>query len=209
MNELPHKWNLFIAGDEDAFEWLYKTYASVLHEYGLRFTSDRELIKDCIHDLFITLYRNRKSTPTPNNIKVYLLVSLKNRLLNSFKHAAYTQHMEDGGYLFSLTDSVEDEYIKKELDTHTRQAVEKILSLLTERQKEIIYYRYIQELQMDEICELMDITYQSAHNLIQKAFQKVRNEKDNRLSGFSVPAKQKRKYKNLNLKGITMWVIFF
>lgn len=44
--------------------------------------------------------------------------------------------------------------------------------------KEIIYYRYIQELPMNEICEIMNLSYQSAQNLIQKAFHKISTDED-------------------------------
>ena len=53
--------------------------------------------------------------------------------------------------------------------------MEKILSLLTSRQKEIIYYRFIQEMSMEEICTLMDLNYQSAQNLIQRSLKKIRS----------------------------------
>ncbi|WP_455786691.1 RNA polymerase sigma factor, partial [Parabacteroides goldsteinii] len=56
--------------------------------------------------------------------------------------------------------------------------INEILALLTPRQKEIIYYRFIQELSMDEICILMNLNYQSAQNLIQRSLKKVRQNYD-------------------------------
>ena len=42
--------------DEDFFDKLYSKYVQVLFVYGLQFTSDRELVKDCIQDVFVKLY---------------------------------------------------------------------------------------------------------------------------------------------------------
>ena len=53
------KWNRFIAGDDDAYASLYEEYVQDLYQYGLCFTSDTELVKDCIQDLFVYLYANR------------------------------------------------------------------------------------------------------------------------------------------------------
>lgn len=173
MNELLERWDRFVAGDDEAFAWLYKNHTSLLYEYGMRFTSDGDLVKDCIHDLFLTLYKNRKNITKPRNLKAYLLVSLKNRLLNALKHSAMADRIGDDDYIFNLIDSVEDIYIDSEMKEHIRKKVEYVLSKMSPRQKEIIYYRYIQELSMDEICEMMNLSYQSAQNLIQKAFHKV------------------------------------
>lgn len=55
-----------------------------------------------------------------------------------------------------------------------KKKVKEILSILTPRQKEIIYYRFIQEMSMEDICILMDINYQSAQNLIQRSLKKIK-----------------------------------
>ncbi|MFR1274228.1 MAG: sigma factor-like helix-turn-helix DNA-binding protein [Parabacteroides merdae] len=57
-------------------------------------------------------------------------------------------------------------------NTIINKKVKEILSILTPRQKEIIYYRFIQEMSMEDICILMDINYQSAQNLIQRSLKK-------------------------------------
>lgn len=71
--------------------------------------------------------------------------------------------------------TVEEQFIQDEQYKNERKQVEKILSLLTSRQKEIIYYRFIQEMSMEEICTLMDLNYQSAQNLIQRSLKKIRS----------------------------------
>lgn len=51
----------------------------------------------------------------------------------------------------------------------------RLLAVLTERQREAIYYRYIEELNIDEIGVLMDMNYQSVQNLIQRSLKKMRD----------------------------------
>ena len=52
-------WNLLTEGNRKALEIIYQRYYLLLLNYGLKCTSDRELIKDCIHDLFVHLYQDR------------------------------------------------------------------------------------------------------------------------------------------------------
>lgn len=79
VDESKIKWRQFVSGDNESYSWIYTTYVQILYRYGLRFTSDPEIIKDCIQEVFTSLYKNRNSLITPDNIKVYLFVSVKNR----------------------------------------------------------------------------------------------------------------------------------
>lgn len=173
-DESKIKWRQFVSGDNDSYSWIYNTYVQVLYQYGHRFTSNSEIIKDCIQEVFTSLYKNREHLITPDNIKVYLLVSLKNCLIRTlYKESLYDREIPENIW-FYLEPTVEDEFIDNEQYAHQQKKIKEILDLLTPRQKEIIYYRYIQELSMDEICMLMDLNYQSAQNLIQRSLKKIR-----------------------------------
>lgn len=174
-DESKIKWDLFLAGDNEAYCWIYKVYIQMLFRYGHRFTSDTELIKDCIQDVFTGLYKNRKQLVSPKNIKVYLLISLKNNLLNAlYKKDRFTPYNNET-VSFTLGLTVEEQYVNDEQQTNQQKKVQEILNVLTPRQKEIIYYRFIQELSFDEICIMMDMNYQSAQNLIQRSLKKIRD----------------------------------
>lgn len=180
MNGATDKWDLFISGDEESFTWLYENHTQFLYEYGMRFTPDAHLVKDCIHDLFLKLYKNRKAVVTPRNVRVYLLVALKHTLFNALNHSSRIRSHEPGNresVCFSFTSSVEDDYVERENAETDRKRVDSILSVLSPRQREIIYYRYLQEFSMEEICLLMNISYQSAQNLIQKALNKIKSSR--------------------------------
>lgn len=173
-NEAKIKWSRFIAGDNDSYSWLYNEYVQTLYRYSLRFTSDTELIKDCIQEVFTYLYKNRERLTVPDNIKVYLFVATKNCVLRAlYKESIYERStMEQVPFLIEPT--VEDEFIHNEQYNNQQKKIKEILSILTPRQKEIIYYRFIQEMSMEEICLLMDMNYQSAQNLIQRSLKKIR-----------------------------------
>lgn len=170
------KWQEFLQGDKDAYSWLYKTYIQLLYSYGLHFTMDGELIKDCIQEVFTKIYKNRKTLILPDNVRLYLLIALKNCLLNALnKQYRYTD-LES--IPFILSETVEDEFLSTEASKLQKEEVENILSILTPRQREIMYYRFVEEMDFDQICKIMDLNYNSAHNLIQRALKKVRDNYD-------------------------------
>ena len=75
-------WNLLIQGDQIALKAIYQKYYALLLNYALKYTSDKELIKDCIHDLFVHLYKNRNISVDTVSVRAYLIKSLRNSLIN-------------------------------------------------------------------------------------------------------------------------------
>jgi RNA polymerase sigma factor (sigma-70 family) len=177
-NESNIQWSRFLLGDSKAYDWLYSKYIQSLYWYGLHFTSDGEVVKDCIQDVFTNLYRNRHKLVVPANVKVYLFVSLKNSLLRYLADNRMYEREETVDAPFLLEPAVDDEYIDHEQIVRREKMIEKMLAILSPHQKEIIYYRFMQELQWDEVCKLMGMNYQSAQNLIQRALRKMRENFD-------------------------------
>ena len=111
-------------GDEQAYSWLYRTYVQLLYNYGSHFTMDHELIKDCIQEVFTRIYKNRKTLSLPDNARVYLLISLKNCILNALdKQCRYTD-LES--IPFILSETVEDRFLSDEAAKLQKEEVEAV-----------------------------------------------------------------------------------
>jgi RNA polymerase sigma factor (sigma-70 family) len=103
-----------------------------------------------------------------------LLVSLKNNLIRAIDKESVYDSIQPEATHFILEPTVEDQLIEQEQSDNQQKRIDEMLSILTPRQKEIIYYRFIQQLGMDEIGVLMNLNYQSAQNLIQRSLKKLR-----------------------------------
>ncbi|NJM26145.1 MAG: hypothetical protein HC859_12305 [Bacteroidia bacterium] len=57
-------WDRFRNGDESMFQYIYSIYFDKLYNYGFQFTRNKELIEDCIQELFIEL-SDRRSFLSP------------------------------------------------------------------------------------------------------------------------------------------------
>ena len=113
-------WNDFLSGNNDGFSKIYEILIHDLFSFGTTLTSDSELVKDCIQDVFVRLYQNRKQLASVDNIKVYLLVALKNVLINEFKkQQVFQKHIDVYGVLEHkelLYESEEERIIAHESD---------------------------------------------------------------------------------------------
>lgn len=166
-------WNEFREGEAEAYEQLYTYTVQELFRFGLLYTADRELVKDCIHDLFVKLYTHRKRLSPTDDVPAYLCLALKNTLLNALKHSGYSRSFEEAGEEGTV-DSPEYTYIAHEEQCAKQRRLYEIIASLPERQREIIYYRYVRNMTIDEIARLTDMNYQSVANIIQRALKKIR-----------------------------------
>ena len=67
------------------FTYLYDKHIDNLFAFGSRFSSDREMIKDCIQDVFVKLYTKKDNLDNVENIDSYLYVSLRNRINDEYR----------------------------------------------------------------------------------------------------------------------------
>ena len=164
----------FCAGNDKAFSELYDLYVHVLYNYGAKLTSDQELVKDCIHDVFVKVYRKRHDF-TINNFSSYLIISLKNRLLDEFRRQAFSSDNDIQDYASKrYTGDVENDFISDECQLLQNKQVEHLMTSLTRRQRQAITLYYLEERKYEEICNIMQMNYHSVRNLMHRGMLKLR-----------------------------------
>ena len=75
--------------------------------------------------------------------------------------------------------SSEELKIKQEFTAIRLALLTKLLNALSLREKEVVYLKYYSGLKTTEIAEVMEISYQSVLNTLQKAFVKLRKNIEN------------------------------
>lgn len=167
-------WENFLCGDDEAYTYIYREYSQALYAYGMHFTSDKGLVEDCIQDVFIKIFQNRRHLQSTGNIKLYLFIALKNKLFNIFRKDIKYSQIDSLEPVFAAEYTIEDEIIENEREQFLNEKMIRMLEVLSPRQKEIIYYRFVEGLSYEEICQIMDMNYQSTQNLIQRSLKKLR-----------------------------------
>lgn len=177
MVNQSEQWRRFIQGSKGAFEELYVQYAKMLYRYGKHFTGDREMLEDTIHDLFVYLFEKRAQLPgSVDSISAYLLVSLRRRLLRNLKQKALIFSMEQLPEVEPPADRQADcDMLEREKREERARLLSELNSQLTERQRQLLYLRFREQLSFREIATVMDITVQSAKNMMQKTLSKLRS----------------------------------
>jgi len=164
----------FIQGDIASFSKLYNLHVNMLYNYGCKLTTDVELLKDCIQDVFIKIYNKRTELDSVANFKSYIIISLKNKLCDESRKRINLSDVAVDELDVVSGDNIEKDYIDHEKEKSDSVFVLNILDQLSPRQRKAIVLYYIEEKKYEEICTLMDMNYQSVRNLIHRGISKMR-----------------------------------
>ncbi|WP_345951975.1 MULTISPECIES: sigma-70 family RNA polymerase sigma factor [unclassified Mucilaginibacter] len=168
-------WNLFRSGDELAYTKLMNKYTRLMYNYGYRFCQDADLIKDCVQEVFLELWKKRTRINSTPSVKWYLFKSLRLRIFRDQPGWQRNEELEDG-YNFVVEFNIESQLIEASGLQEQSSKITAALNNLPPRQREILYLRFYEGLDFEQISELMGISRQSVHNLLQKAYKSFRAE---------------------------------
>ena len=156
------------------FTRLYDKNIDNLFAFGSRFTTDRELLKDCIHDVFVKFYTKREELKYVDNIESYLFISLRNRINDEYRRNAHLCDNEIFENTICLNDDIED--TPDSSYDLTDSDIEKLFDKLSPRQRQIINLYYIEQKKYNDICQIMGINYQSVRNLMHRSITRLREQ---------------------------------
>lgn len=153
---------------------LYREHADMLLAYGSGFGCSRQDIEDFMHDIFFVLHTKPQLMNSVENMRLYLLRSLKNRILNH-KRLAHSDTADLSDLDFTAEVSIHDDLAEQEERTLTEQRLNAAIAQLTSRQREAITLRYISDLPYEEIATLLSMSVPSTRNLVFRALQQLRH----------------------------------
>lgn len=171
-------WDQFRNGNHQAFTSLYQHFVQPLYSYSMGITSDKELIKDCLHDLFVELWRNHANLGPTTSVKFYLMASIKRKLVRHLDGQLKSAQHHANYYLDSVDRDYSQEYmmIRMEEEIATNKQLSQCLLKLSKRQREAISLKFYHNMDTDQISQSMKINPQSVYNLI---FGALRQMKEN------------------------------
>ena len=170
-------WQAFLDGDEDAFERIYNQYAPLLYNYGRHMLKNRQLVEDCIHDLFVYLHQHRSTLGTTTSIKYYLFRSLRRRIAeNIATYGIYSEEPDTAeGYNFEIISSPESQLIEYQSALFQHDELIKAMNLLPKRQREVLYLLYFNEMSYKEVASIMSLEMRTVYNQVHNALQTLKS----------------------------------
>lgn len=165
----------FIAGDEQAFESLFKKYYQLLLKVAKFVIEDSEQSEELVQDVFVNVWEKRANVNPEASFKNYMITAVRNRCYNHIKAKKKTHSIDD------------DETWQEELvaDTRTesrvnfnemRRAIEAAIDKLPEQCKIIFQLSRYEGMSYKEIAEALDLAPKTVENQVGRALKMLRVE---------------------------------
>ena len=168
---------LILWGDRKVLKALYSRYANLLFNYGMHITHHPELVKDCIHDLFLDLLKNHKNLSATTSVKFYLYKALRRKIVyEGQKINRQLTALAPQEEAAEVQISYELSGITEKIDQSRKEIILQVVQSLPKRQREVVQLLFFENLGREEVAEIMDIDTNSIYALTWKAIKTLRKE---------------------------------
>ncbi len=166
------RFSLIQAGDESAFEGLFREHYAVLCGFARKFVKDPVVAEELVQELFTQLWDKRESLNPENSIRSYLFTSIRNSCLNHLKHQNVRNRHAD--YARNLPVQMAPEP-SQELEAAELQArIQLAINELPDRCGEIFKMSRFEGLKYDEIAAKLELSPRTVEVQIGKALKILR-----------------------------------
>jgi RNA polymerase sigma factor (sigma-70 family) len=168
-------WKSFQLGNKEAFASIYNQHLNSLYRYGTKLCAEDEIVKDTIQEVFLDLYLKREKNKTnPENLKYYLILSLKRNLIKKLKKSRKLGESKPGYELsFETGYNMEQIMIENEEENERTRRIDFMLNQLPIKQKEALYFRFNESMEYPEIAKVMDISVESVRKQVYRAIKTI------------------------------------
>jgi len=174
-NPLTKDWNLFFHGDRDGLYACFMLFYDDFYRLGLHWYKNPDLVKDCIHNLFLELWKSWGDRKYVTNKKQYVLTVYKRIAHKTFLADTRTETAAGLDNLQTAHElPYEDLLIASQTEEHRTQQLQAALGRLTKRQKEIIKLRFYEGLSISQIAQSRTLTERTVYNTLHNAIKVLR-----------------------------------
>lgn len=176
QSESLRLWMKLQDGNLEAFGMLYDIYIDDLFTYGMGFSGNKSEVMDCIHDLFLNLYKYRKNLSHTDRVDFYLMRSLKNEIIKRIQTSRRELATVNQENIGPFQISAEEVFIANEWEMERSKKLSRAIKSLSKKQRKGLSMRFSENYSYEEIAEQMNISVQSSRTMIYRAIKTLRTQ---------------------------------
>jgi RNA polymerase sigma-70 factor (ECF subfamily) len=163
-------------GSIEALSQLYLTYFNRLLSFGLQIHEDKGLVEDCIQELFIWIKQNPSKIKRIEYLEVYLFQAVKKNIHSKLQKQSLAawRSVRFVTLQQQIEEDAEQLLIKEESRLSDVALVKFALERLPHYQRQVIYLRYYEGLNFEEIAAILNINNQVARNYSSQGMKTIR-----------------------------------
>lgn len=162
------------AGDERAFETLYRTYFDPLWRFAYGYVHVREVALELVQDVFLAIWRTRDRLEVRTSVRAFLYAAVRHQALNHLRDERTGARLLDAHAVRSVDGPVgmgtaptdpHDAAVAHELDA----SVMRVLDELPERRRVVLTLRWKHQLTAEEIAGIVGTSPAAVRVLLSRA----------------------------------------
>ncbi|EHQ27035.1 RNA polymerase sigma factor [Mucilaginibacter paludis] len=165
--------SLMREGSEDALGEIYRRYWDVLLSVAKNRLKHQEEAEECVQNIFISLWQNRKETEIKFLLKTYLAGAVKFQVLNALANRARAEKRLFASVDYGMdlsTPSAETHLIAKELMVR----LENTILMLPEKCRIVYQMSRDEGLSHQQIADELNLSPKTVNNQLTKALKNIK-----------------------------------
>ncbi len=157
---------------EKVFMESYEEFSDAIFRYALFQTSNKQVALDISQDTFIKTWQYLQKGEEVENIRAFLYRVAKNLIIDyRRKKKSYSL---DEMTEFGLDFQIEEDLLEKKEEEFERDRVLKTIHDVDDKYREILILRYVEEMSIKEIGEVMDKSQNHVSVMIHRGVEKLK-----------------------------------
>jgi RNA polymerase sigma factor (sigma-70 family) len=139
---------------------------------------DKDLVLDCVQELFTHLWERRETVSSVGSVNFYLLKSFRRLIASKIvaQKKFFTPFPQNSSHHFEFIPSAEQFFIDGELKSQQTEGLKNGMKALSKRQREALFLKFFNELSYHEVASIMEVRVDSVYNLISKSIDILRRK---------------------------------
>jgi RNA polymerase sigma-70 factor (ECF subfamily) len=159
-------------GDHLAFKEIFSRYSKLLYAHAYNKLRDSHEAHDVVQEVFSKLWLKRDQLDNGVNIGGYLFTSVRNQIFDLLRHKKVITSYEESFNKFEFENYLITDHLIRE--KQLAELIEKEISLLPPRMREVFNLRRIEHLSNKEIAIRMNIAESTVADQMKKALKVLR-----------------------------------
>lgn len=160
------------AGEQKAFEELYRLFAARLYSFALLYVQRKEISEEIVQDIMIKIWNKREILTSIRNLETYLFVATRNHCLNhlsTYSHSFVSlSDPQPGAEIVTMHDPAR-ELEWKEIHFRLTQAIEE----LPEQCKTVFKLIKEEGFRYKQVAEILNISARTVETQLFRAIKKI------------------------------------
>jgi len=171
---LSENWEEALQGDVSAFGRIHRELYPLLLHYLLKIIPDEDICQDILQDLFVKMWERKEKFGQINNVKVYFFKAARSMAINHIKKHKDHDPLNDDHQYVNIVFCQEEIIVDEERNKEAAFVLSSALNMLPDRQREMIFLKYFDGWNYDQIADVTGIRYQSVVNHVHRGIIQLR-----------------------------------